>query len=108
MPFYSELSVKVLQRLTPTDSSVSKFGVTVQLMFPFDSCDHCVPIGWVTSVPLIPSLLHHGKLSLCVHQRVAELAHGHCWPDLLDPPLHYKGERPSDGALLFPPCLCGM
>ena len=34
MPFYSELSVKVLQRLIPADCSVSKFGVTVQLMFP--------------------------------------------------------------------------
>ena len=66
MPFYSELSVKVLQRLIPADCSVSKFGVTEQLMFPFDSCDHCVAIGWVTSVSLIPSLLHQGKLSLCV------------------------------------------
>ena len=46
--------MKVLQRLIPADCSVSKFGVTVQLMFPFDSCDHCVPIGWVTSVSSFP------------------------------------------------------
>ena len=31
--------MEVLQRLIPADYSVSEFGVTVQLTFPFDSCD---------------------------------------------------------------------